>query len=297
MLHISGLVVAFDAGKLNDAECIRNFKAVCKRRHIANPYLADAWKPRVQNHHCYYKLFDKVVGKRLTPFVRKTWNDAQTHCHAVAPRAAFGFPGSLVKIEAQSKNQFIKDLLLGQYRIFENRPIWIGLQKNMTNGEWKWRDGETVSYHNWMLNEPNNKYANERCGQMNHAKRVSEAGGWNDAQCSMRRGYLCEVCDPNWIAGALATGADDNQLGAGGAGSSGANVGLIVLVVVVVAITAVAAIVKMKHSQSADLAAPPPAAAVPGPAPQVVVENDAVTPAMAVAGAASSAALEWDAQY
>lgn len=291
---VAGLVVSFSAGKLNDADCTRNFQAVCKRRHVANPYLAAAWKPRAVNDHCYYKLFDKVVGKRITPFVRKSWNDAQTHCRAVAPEP--GFPGGLVKIDSSSKNQFVKDLLLTQYRIFENRPVWIGLQKvpnEQGQNEWQWRsDGETVDFHNWMQNEPNNKYTKERCAQMNHAKRASEAGGWNDAQCSMRRGYVCEVCDPNWAALPLVSAGDDTGVGALRRGSS-ANTGVIVVAVVVIAVALVAVVRKVSHRETYTVELDTTLS--PTPSEVDISRHDTVSPIVpAVVVAAGGSGLEWD---
>eukprot|EP00041_Stephanoeca_diplocostata_P028215 m.792228 g.792228 ORF g.792228 m.792228 type:complete len:70 (+) comp23331_c0_seq53:171-380(+) len=49
------------------------------------------------------------------------------------------------------------------------------------------------------VGEPSNHTGyDERCGQISHAKKGDNFGGWNDAKCSRQRGYLCEACSNVW---------------------------------------------------------------------------------------------------
>lgn len=236
----SCLVVAASVSKYNDARCNREFRAVCKRIHQPNPYIAAGWKPRNEGFQtCYHKYFDHVVGKRLTTYKRKSWDNAAAFCRTASPEASN--PGALVTLDSEEKNDYIRDQLTNDYLIFENRPVWMGLKK--TSGQWHWPDGSEVSFDSWQVGEPNNKYDDERCGQMNHAKKIAEVGDWNDAHCQMHRGYICEACSSKWT-GALALRVVNAPPGTSTEGNGSANAAVF-WVGIVAAVTLVSTIALM----------------------------------------------------
>ena len=64
---------------------------------------------------------------------------------------------------------------------------WIGLHRDAKEkSRWLWVDGSLATFTNWNRGEPNN--LNEHCGMI---YRVS--GKWNDAYCSSRIKYICEI--------------------------------------------------------------------------------------------------------
>jgi len=66
---------------------------------------------------------------------------------------------------------------------------WIGLTDAGVEGQWKWHDGSTFSYHHWLPGEPNGG-PRENCVELARWKRLTEDPGppgmdgkWSDAVC------------------------------------------------------------------------------------------------------------------
>ena len=98
----------------------------------------------------------------------------------------------MVKIESAEENSFIsKEFLAGTVR------YWIGLTDAETENVWKWSDGSTPGYTNWMPGEPNNYENNEDCGVIKKGYWLSKYhdGEWYDSRCSKSIGYICETCN------------------------------------------------------------------------------------------------------
>ena len=97
------------------------------------------------NGHSYYRSTSSM-----------TWTNARTAC------ANMG--GHLVTITSAAENTFV----------FNTWPSgWIGFTDEVTEGQWRWVTGETVTYTNWNGGEPNN------AGNEDYAQFVS-GGRWND---------------------------------------------------------------------------------------------------------------------
>lgn len=55
----------------------------------------------------------------------------------------------------------------------------------MHEGEWKWVNGETFSYSNWEVGEPNNSYDGESYGMY-----YFEGDTWNDGMPEIDEGVF-----------------------------------------------------------------------------------------------------------
>jgi len=202
--------VTASTGLWNDVKCNKNYYAVCTRNHIANPFDADKWHRRVEDAstNCYYKYFNHVLYKKLTPYVRKNWWDAEGWCNSQKVGKAH-----LAVIDTQAENDFVENLIYNTYDDLPNRPVWLGARRE--NDEWKeWNDGSKMSFLNWIPGEPNfgigekgYNTKSERCMQMSHGRLANPdtkkntdvtRGKWNDADCNMHRGYMCELCSTKW---------------------------------------------------------------------------------------------------
>jgi len=103
-------------------------------------------------------IFDGHKYELVT--ISKTWNEAKMDCVARG--------GHLVTITSSKENNFVNDLA-------GSNNIWIGFTDNITEGDWQWITGESVTFTNWASDEPNNVGAGE-----NFAEMFSD-GTWNDA--------------------------------------------------------------------------------------------------------------------
>ena len=183
-----------------------------------NPFITDGWHARAsgaengQPINCYYKYYNNILNKKLAPFTRQTWFDAEGKCNAVT-----GLPGQphLASIANSEENGFVRDMLTNTYREWTNRPVWIGARK--VGDKWGWSDGEDFTYTNWLPGEPTHDINTregpgfERCAQMSHSyidgpgkesrsvdhfaqDMGNDSSEWNDASCYKPRGYVCELC-------------------------------------------------------------------------------------------------------
>ena len=58
---------------------------------------------------------------------------------------------------------------------------------NLTIG-YSWSDGSSLNYLNWGLNQPDNYKGMENCVEMDPS-----TGRWNDADCYVRRNWICMI--------------------------------------------------------------------------------------------------------
>lgn len=109
---------------------------------------------------------------------RRTWNDAGAYCAS--------FPGwHLATIESAAENDEI------MWRVSEE--AWIGLSDLASEGTYRWGTGPVATYTDWCSGEPNNQFGDENCVLM--ARMAFYCGScmcWNDEQCYLERGFVCE---------------------------------------------------------------------------------------------------------
>jgi len=112
------------------------------------------------------------------------WSDAEAQCKLQgAHLAVIGYCAS--KWEAETRNKEVAQLGPDGAR-------WIGLSDVDLEGTFQWVTGQstsTIGYSNtfWAFGEPNNQFGKEDCVQM------LGDGSWNDADCSMKLPFVCQI--------------------------------------------------------------------------------------------------------
>ncbi|NCR27335.1 MAG: hypothetical protein GPJ25_13450, partial [Microcystis aeruginosa LE13-04] len=94
-----------------------------------------------------------------------TWTDAQAQAQAMG--------GNLVTINDAAENQFLVNAF------GSNESFWIGFTDAVQEGDWKWINGEPVTYVNWSVTEPNN-VGNEDYGIINDPYDPGPSEKWYD---------------------------------------------------------------------------------------------------------------------
>jgi serralysin len=89
------------------------------------------------------------------------WTQAQAQ--------AVSLGGNLVTVNDAAENQFLVNTFGGAER------LWIGLTDEVTEGVFRWANGEAITYTNWASGEPNN-LGNEDYAEFN----FGGPGRWND---------------------------------------------------------------------------------------------------------------------
>jgi Ca2+-binding RTX toxin-like protein len=108
-----------------------------------------------------YKQYDGSIYRLITA---GTWEQAQTQAQSLG--------GNLVTINSQSE----QDFLIGEFGGSEQ--FWIGLTDKVTEGQFKWINGENSTYTNWSPGQPDN-LGNEDYVGMNFGP-PGNPGKWND---------------------------------------------------------------------------------------------------------------------
>jgi hypothetical protein len=116
--------------------------------------------PIEQSGHSYYLVSSS------------DWNDAEAK--------AVGLGGHLVTINDATENAWILNTFGSVGDI--NRNLWIGLNDKAVEGTFAWISGDSLSYSNWLLGEPNNGlgYSNEDAVFLG-GPNYSAPGFWVDA--------------------------------------------------------------------------------------------------------------------
>ncbi|XP_013400201.1 hepatic lectin-like [Lingula anatina] len=114
----------------------------------------------------------------------KTWNEAERYCQELHPN------GHLAMVTSAKENSFIEALL--KNRVSGSRPMaYLGGHDIAAEGQWKWQNGQSMTYTNWGPNEPNNSGSMEDCAEF-----VPATGKWNDIRCTQKQSFLCQVIYP-----------------------------------------------------------------------------------------------------
>jgi hypothetical protein len=127
-----------------------------------------------------------------------SWTKAQTQAEK--------FGGNLVTIASLAEQNFLIEAFGG------SELLWIGLSDRIIEGEFKWVNGETVTYTNWSAGEPNNElvFGGEDYAAMNWRK----PGEWNDLPNDVWKRQLrgiievpiASVPEPSALVGTMALG-------------------------------------------------------------------------------------------
>ena len=133
-----------------------------------------------------------------------TWTQAQAQ--------AVSLGGNLVTVNDAAENEFLVNTFGGTER------LWIGLTDEVTEGTFKWANGEAVTYTNWLPGQPDDAGGNEDYVELNFA----ETGKWNDLPNSLLRGII-EINGGNDTINDTIIGSTGDDTINGGLGSDRVN--------------------------------------------------------------------------
>ena len=102
-------------------------------------------------------------GSQYTLTSYGTWQEAQAQAQSLG--------GNLVTINNQAEQDWLVSTFGG------NEQLWIGLTDEVTEDQFKWTSGETSTYINWLLGQPDNGGPN---GEDYVVLNYGSAGKWND---------------------------------------------------------------------------------------------------------------------
>ncbi|XP_061882748.1 C-type lectin domain family 4 member G-like [Entelurus aequoreus] len=122
------------------------------------------WKKFETN--CYYS----------STFTKKTWYLSRSYCQ--------GKGADLVIINSKDEMEFVNGMFTN------NKEVWIGLNDQGVEGQWKWVDGTTLTTSYWADSQPNSYNGDQDCVEFWH--RSSGKAEWNDEKCSSQRNWVCE---------------------------------------------------------------------------------------------------------
>ena len=99
--------------------------------------------------------------------------------------------GRRAVIDTADKEQFLKQLAAQSGITFDQMDgLWIGATDERKEGDWKWVDGTSVNYADWLKNQPNNKNNAEH-----YAMLWVSGGGWSDQPNDSTQHTTYFVCE------------------------------------------------------------------------------------------------------
>ena len=125
------------------------------------------------------------LGNRFYKIVmeKSSWRDAKEKCELLG--------GRLAVIDTADKEQFLKQLAAQSGITFDQMDgLWIGATDERKEGDWKWVDGTSVNYADWLKNQPNNKNNAEH-----YAMLWVSGGGWSDQPNDSTQHTTYFVCE------------------------------------------------------------------------------------------------------
>jgi len=120
--------------------------------------------------------------------VKESWNKAKVIAKEMG--------GYLVSITSDEENKFVVSLI--QRASIEcqdkNPEVWIGLNNDNEEKQWKWESGEKYEYNSWWEGEPNNWANSESSVVINKQSLISpeSVGKWNDKSSDFKTYFVVE---------------------------------------------------------------------------------------------------------
>uniref|UniRef100_A0AAV2LVT7 C-type lectin domain-containing protein n=1 Tax=Knipowitschia caucasica TaxID=637954 RepID=A0AAV2LVT7_KNICA len=131
------------------------------------------WRPHMDHGALYLHLllasgFPRPGFKNFTfVAIAKTWAESRSYCRQ--------HHTDLAMIQDQSENSAV-------LAISSTYQVWVGLYRE----PWRWSDGSTSSFTNWMNVQPGNSRGIEHCVLENIYHQ------WNDGVCSQTYPFFCQ---------------------------------------------------------------------------------------------------------
>ena len=106
---------------------------------------------------------------------------------ASANNAATQLGGHLVAINSAGENEFIRSHIMAN-------QVWIGLTDEVMEGDFKWVNGEDVTYSNWSYGEPNDQGIHYYGAD--HTILEKSSGKWKDRNDTDKYEFVIEIPCP-----------------------------------------------------------------------------------------------------
>lgn len=120
------------------------------------------------------------LGKIVLPGTAHTFLESQRLCESSAPGAHLAAPTS-----AYSNFKLSKLLRDSKYE-----RVWLGIGDYDTEGAWKTTRGDAALYARWSTGQPDN---GAQSGNEENCVEMWTTGEWNDASCSDKKHYACQI--------------------------------------------------------------------------------------------------------
>ena len=106
---------------------------------------------------------------------KKTWSQASDYCSTV-------YGSNLAIIQNSEENDEIDYI-----HSFTDTNTWLGGTDSGSEGTWKWVDGSSFSFTDWVVGQPSGGSGLGEQDCMNY-----HFGGWNDGFCSNEYPFVCD---------------------------------------------------------------------------------------------------------
>ena len=106
-----------------------------------------------------------------------SWHEADRKCREMG--------GTLASVKTKAASDFMNGLI-------GEEVVWLGGSDEVKEGDWLWRDGSRMIFHNWANHEPDNWYDGTEHWLVGG---WYDDGTWGDTQGHFRKpitGYVCE---------------------------------------------------------------------------------------------------------
>ena len=108
-----------------------------------------------------------------------SWDDAEQACLNAGML--------LATVKSAEENALLTTAAAGNF-------VWLGGTDKDDEDKWKWSpSGTELSYTNWNPGEPSNARYIEHCLVVQFSSVQSYNGKWNDAPCSLKLKYVCQI--------------------------------------------------------------------------------------------------------
>jgi hypothetical protein len=129
------------------------------------------------------------------------WNEA------TATNAASQYGGHLVVVNSAEENEFLRSKIMAS-------RVWIGFTDEANEGNFKWVNGDPVTYTNWSYGEPNNQGING--GQGDHTVLEKSSGKWKDRNGWDDYEFVIEIpCQAQPVCNGEISGLKIHNIGGG----------------------------------------------------------------------------------
>ena len=123
---------------------------------------------------------------------KESWNKAKVIANEMG--------GYLASVTSDEENKFVVSLIkkASAERQDKNPEVWIGLNNDNEEKQWKWESGEKYDYTSWWDGEPNNWSNSESSVVINKQSMISpdSVGKWNDKPSDFKTYFIVERNNP-----------------------------------------------------------------------------------------------------